>query len=428
MKEFTSIVEGIKKNAKNVVYRDLVKENEELRQHFSRFMSGPKKAQDVRTLRATEPKGTIWRLPNGYWRACNLAGSQCSFKLQTEALKFSHTGKTSQSNRTILQEVRQYVKSTRDPIQKKYAKEYLESRVSSKNRPVAPEILAPAVAQEVRTSIDRVLSEAVPAGVGGEGYYHVGDRVWEIRNRSRKGRILQVNAGQRAVTVKWDDGTSETLDWRKVDKAYNEAKSVVTEAIAWDVFLNGKEIDTVWSTEQNAEDMKRSLVNHDGYDPNIVVKMAKSSTRPARKPSQNEAKGMSVPDKHQLRIAKDTLKMNPVMARVMGGPSPEEAKEIIKRLKAKYGLKKEELQVLIKTVKEEVNKVVNEAESSYTAKAKGNGWSYSSTIKANSKGEAEASLRKDPRFRKTANQNDANWKTVPVTVDREARTKFGSKT
>jgi len=41
---------------------------------------------------------------------------------------------------------------------------------------------------------------------------------------------------------------------------------------------------------------------------------------------------LSVPERHQLRIAQDTLKMTPVMARVMGGPSPEEAVEIIRRL------------------------------------------------------------------------------------------------
>ena len=44
---------------------------------------------------------------------------------------------------------------------------------------------------------------------------------------------------------------------------------------------------------------------------------------------------LTVPDQHLLRIARDTLKMTPVMARIMGGPSPEEAIEIIRRLTAK---------------------------------------------------------------------------------------------
>lgn len=43
--------------------------------------------------------------------------------------------------------------------------------------------------------------------------------------------------------------------------------------IAYDVFLNGREIDTVfYSTQEPAADVRRSLINHDGYDPGIVVK------------------------------------------------------------------------------------------------------------------------------------------------------------
>lgn len=45
-----------------------------------------------------------------------------------------------------------------------------------------------------------------------------------------------------------------------------------------------------------------------------------------------EERELSVPEKHQLRIAYDTLKMNDVMARVMGGMTKDEAREIIKRL------------------------------------------------------------------------------------------------
>lgn len=46
---------------------------------------------------------------------------------------------------------------------------------------------------------------------------------------------------------------------------------------AWDVFLNGKEIDTVFYTtdpRRTPEEVKKSLVEHDGYDGNIVVKKA----------------------------------------------------------------------------------------------------------------------------------------------------------
>lgn len=44
---------------------------------------------------------------------------------------------------------------------------------------------------------------------------------------------------------------------------------------------------------------------------------------------------LTVADRHQLKIARDTLKMSDAMARVMGGMSKEEAKRVIKRLTGK---------------------------------------------------------------------------------------------
>jgi hypothetical protein len=47
---------------------------------------------------------------------------------------------------------------------------------------------------------------------------------------------------------------------------------------AFNVYLNGKLIDTVFysdSSNETCEDVKRSLVNHDGYDSAIVVKKQK---------------------------------------------------------------------------------------------------------------------------------------------------------
>jgi hypothetical protein len=41
---------------------------------------------------------------------------------------------------------------------------------------------------------------------------------------------------------------------------------------------------------------------------------------------------LTIPEQHELRVAQDTLKMNPVMAAVMGGPTHEQARETIKRL------------------------------------------------------------------------------------------------
>jgi len=44
---------------------------------------------------------------------------------------------------------------------------------------------------------------------------------------------------------------------------------------------------------------------------------------------------LSVPEKHQLKIAKDTLKMSDIGAKIMGGMTKEEAKEIIRKLTGK---------------------------------------------------------------------------------------------
>lgn len=41
---------------------------------------------------------------------------------------------------------------------------------------------------------------------------------------------------------------------------------------------------------------------------------------------------LTIPERHQLKVARDTLKMNDAFARIMGGPSKQEAREIIRRL------------------------------------------------------------------------------------------------
>ncbi len=46
-------------------------------------------------------------------------------------------------------------------------------------------------------------------------------------------------------------------------------------------------------------------------------------------------KNLSVLEKHQLRIARDTLKMSDIGARIMGGMSKEEARAVILRLTGK---------------------------------------------------------------------------------------------
>ena len=53
---------------------------------------------------------------------------------------------------------------------------------------------------------------------------------------------------------------------------------------AFDVYLNGKLIDTVFASvgSYDYQEMKKSLVEHDGYDPSIEVKAKKQSVN-ARK-------------------------------------------------------------------------------------------------------------------------------------------------
>lgn len=47
-----------------------------------------------------------------------------------------------------------------------------------------------------------------------------------------------------------------------------------TRSDVWDVFLDGNWIDTVFCTvgSYEAEEMRKSLIDHDGYDPQITVK------------------------------------------------------------------------------------------------------------------------------------------------------------
>jgi hypothetical protein len=40
---------------------------------------------------------------------------------------------------------------------------------------------------------------------------------------------------------------------------------------AFDVFLGSKQIDTVFATGYDAAEMRKSLIDHDGYDSRIVV-------------------------------------------------------------------------------------------------------------------------------------------------------------
>lgn len=49
---------------------------------------------------------------------------------------------------------------------------------------------------------------------------------------------------------------------------------------AFDVYLNGKEIDTVFYSAKppvDSSEVRKSLVEHDGYDSRIIVRKRKAS-------------------------------------------------------------------------------------------------------------------------------------------------------
>lgn len=68
----------------------------------------------------------------------------------------------------------------------------------------------------------------------------------------------------------------------------------------------------------------------------VVIKAHHTEVR------KNPGKKLSVPERHQLKIARDTMKMSDVGASIMGGPSKAEAREIIKRLTGKYPIEAKE--------------------------------------------------------------------------------------
>ena len=58
---------------------------------------------------------------------------------------------------------------------------------------------------------------------------------------------------------------------------------------AFNVYLNGKHVDTVFYTNHTADEVRRSLINHDGYDPAIVVRLDVTRRRPAPKADRERA-------------------------------------------------------------------------------------------------------------------------------------------
>lgn len=106
-----------------------------------------------------------------------------------------------------------------------------------------------------------------------------------------KGTDLFVN-DKKVGTVKHDvdddKGIEFTADGGKAKKFDNiqdlykhvgELHKLNEASTAYDVFLKGKLIDTVFDSETDPAEVKRSLVDHDGFDANITVKKAKDKKK-----------------------------------------------------------------------------------------------------------------------------------------------------
>lgn len=102
----------------------------------------------------------------------------------------------------------------------------------------------------------------------------------------------KVHVGEFEALLDMVDPTNKEL----TEKGKEEAEAKVTEtetkkeetdkvkessmnkkAKGWDVYLKDKLIDTVFDDSDDAEDVKRSLINHDGYDPAIEVRGSKKT-------------------------------------------------------------------------------------------------------------------------------------------------------
>ena len=117
-----------------------------------------------------------------------------------------------------------------------------------------------------------------------ETFYRMGQRI-EVRAGNTKDAMQLQGAMQesrvirerhRAKGVTFRPGP-QGLTLRQVSALRNPASN------AWNVYLRGKLIDTVFysaSAKVTADEVYRSLVNHDGYDPGIRVSRARSKKNP----------------------------------------------------------------------------------------------------------------------------------------------------
>ena len=110
------------------------------------------------------------------------------------------------------------------------------------------------------------------------------------------------------------------------------AKRRCNPSIAWNVYLRGKLIDTVFfTTDYTAEEVRRSLIDHDGYDSGITVRrQAKSKT--SANPAEIHALVRRLPD------GRVQLKINPSVAAMFRGlkmKATRVGRKLVRQIKGK---------------------------------------------------------------------------------------------
>jgi hypothetical protein len=106
-----------------------------------------------------------------------------------------------------------------------------------------------------------------------------------------------------------------------MSKAKELTRLLIEGSTAYDVYLNNKLIDTVFqSGPSTPEEVKKSLINHDGYDPGIVVKKARKKKEGC---DEQRGKNKAVDTKGKMadKLAakceeEDTLELNDILERV----------------------------------------------------------------------------------------------------------------
>jgi hypothetical protein len=90
----------------------------------------------------------------------------------------------------------------------------------------------------------------------------------EIVKSMKKGKAGFVKRyGERAKEVMYATATKRAKEMHE--------NNILQEHHAYDVHLDGKHIDTIfYNSHEDPQDVKRSLVHHDGYHPNIHVSSA----------------------------------------------------------------------------------------------------------------------------------------------------------